>query len=107
MRRKTREKLKLGKISFLSGITAVTLFGLYFILPEMFPDASNYYLANFFIFSLALVTSIFSIALGVIDVLPGKEYEKRLSIVGIVLGCLIIIFGIFMLILSDVAGKVI
>lgn len=94
------KNFRLGRTSFILGLMGAALFVLFFILPEIFPYVPRYYLANFVIFSSAFFASISSIIVGVIYLFPGKRYEKKLSIVGIILSSIVILLGFSLLISS-------
>ena len=99
------KKIKLGKISFILGVMSIAIFGLYIILPELFPNTPSYYLANFVIFFSALFVGLASVAVGVVDLFYGKERKKTLATAGIVLGTIVIALGLIMLMLVDILSS--
>ena len=102
MRRKILEKSEFEKIGFVTGVMSVVLFILFFILPEMFPDTPKFYLSTFFMFSFTFLMAVFAIIIGIVNLIFEKRYKKKLLISGIILGCLVIIFSLFILILSKI-----
>lgn len=102
MRRKILEKSEFEKISFITGVMSVVLFILFFILPEIFPGTPKFYLSNFFMFSFTFLMAVFSIIIGVVNLIFEKRYKEKLLVSGIILSCLVIIFSLFILILSKI-----